>query len=258
MKRSLAALLGALTLALPLLLGGPASAQERPRPACDGAPALDYPAPGSAPTVAVWSDNRAWRPPACSGWTAPGFRLLVAVAGSFREDGGVDGLLARFGAVSMLSGVRFWSTSDRAWKPLVEAAAALNGPGARGARPDFSPAEMKSGEPLYFLQGGGRTGDVVNRLYVREVRADRLVIEAENVSPIRLSVIPLFGPGDLQTLYVLERRSPGVWTYYSMTRVGSGASFLVSGHVDSFVNRAAALYRHFAALPAERIPPSAS
>jgi uncharacterized protein DUF6675 len=258
MRRPLAALLGALTLAMPTFLAGPAPAQERPRAACDGAPSLDYPAPGSTPTVAVWSDNRAWRPPACSGWTAPGFRLLVAVAGSFREDDGADGLLARFGAVSTLSGVRFWSASDRAWKPLVEVAAALNGPGVRGARPDFSVAEMKSGAPLYFVQGGGRTGDVVNRLRVREARPDRLVIEAENVSPIRLSIVQLFGPGDLQTLYVLERRAAGVWTYYSMTRVGNGASFLVSGHVDSFVNRAAALYRHFADLPAERGPPSAS
>jgi hypothetical protein len=257
-RLSIATLLGVLALGAPLLAGSPAPAQERPRTPCEGSPPLAYPEPGVAPAVAVWSDNDAWRPPACSGWTVPGFRLLTAVAASFRSEDGIDRLLTRFGAISTLTGVRFWSASDRSWKPLMEAAAALNGPGASPARPDFSPLEMKSGEALYFVQGGGRIGDVVNRVRVREARPDRLVIEAENVTPIRFSVIRLFGAGELQTLYVLERQAPGVWTYYSLTRVGRGASSLVSSHVDSFVSRAVALYLHFAGLPPERALPSPS
>jgi hypothetical protein len=247
-------LLGALGIAASLLAGGAAPADERAHAACEGTPGLAPAEPGTAPRVAVWSDNANWRPPSCTGWSAAGFRLLLAVTASFRSDENVDGLLTRFGAVSSLAGVRFWSDSDRAWKPLVEAAAALDAAGA--VRPDFSAAEIRDGRPFSFLQSGGRAGDVVNRVRVVEARPDRLVVVSENATPIKLSLIQLFGPGDLQTLYVIERRSPGLWSYYSLTRVGRGASFLVGSHADSFVNRAVALYRHFAGLPPERSPPS--
>jgi len=249
--------LAAVALVLGLFtLAGVAAADEAAPAACTGIPGVAAPEPGAAAVVAAWSDNAAWRPPSCTDWTARGFRLLVAVAASFRSDAGIDDLLARFGAVSSLADVRFWSPSDRAWKPLVENAGALDGSGT--ARADFTPAEIKDGRPFFFVQGGGETGDIVNRARVVDASPDRLVVEAQNVTPIKFSLIQLFGPGDLQTLYSFERRSPGVWTYHGLTRVGRGSSFLVAGHTDSFANRALALYRHFAGLPAASTPPLAA
>ena len=92
---------------------------------------------------------------------------------------------------------------------------------------------------------------------VREIDPDGLVVEMVNVSAMRYLVIPLAGPGDLQSLYFLERRSPNEWAYYSLARTSAGASSLTQGHEASYVNRAAALFRHFADLPTDQEPPAA-
>jgi hypothetical protein len=48
----------------------------------------------------------------------------------------------------------------------------------------------------------------------------------------------------------LQQAGPGVWGYYSLAATKVGASALTGGHEASFINRAAALYEHFAGLPA--------
>src|SRR3954467_12544294 len=117
---------------------------------------------------------------------------------------------------------------------------------------------MKSWPGLYFAQHDNRsTGDVVYRLRVREVTPDRLVVRVENVSAVCYLLIPLAGPGDLQSLYFLERRSPDEWGYYSLARTGAGASSLTEGHGASYVNRAVALFRHLACFPTDQEPPAA-
>ena len=70
-------------------------------------------------------------------------------------------------------------------------------------------------------------------------------------------MIPLAGPGDLQWLYFLERRSPDESACSSLARTGAGANSLTQGHEASYVNRAAALFRHFAGLPTDQGPPAA-
>lgn len=250
-----------LVFVMVVLWTGAATAQEAPRPPCGGLQAPAYAPPGPAPAVAVLTgsaaDAEAWQPPPCTGWRQPGFKALAGVAGSFRFEGPPDGLLGRFGAVSQLPGVRFWSPSDQDWRPLVERAVALAGPGSDQARPDFSAAELRSGRDLYFRQGGGMTGEVTYRMRLREAGPERLVVETENVSPVRLAIITLFHPGDLQTEYFLERRAGGLWGYYSLTRTGTGASSFTDGREASLVNRAVALFRHVAGLPTDREPPVA-
>src|SRR5689334_8569673 len=90
-----------------------AAAQEAPRPPCGETPAPAYAAPGPVPALDVLTGSvpgaAAWLPPPCTGWREDGFKMLAGIAGSFRFDGPPDALLARFGAVSGLPGVRFWS-----------------------------------------------------------------------------------------------------------------------------------------------------
>src|SRR4051794_24491381 len=166
--------------------------------------------------------------------------------------------LERFGAVSALTTVRYWSVSDRRWQDLIASAFALAGPDAASRRPDFRAAEMRGGTDLYFAQHDNRsTGDVVYRLRVREITPDRLAVQMENVSAVHYLLIPLAGPGDLQSLYFLERRPPDEWGYYSLARIGAGASSLTEGHEASYVNRAVALFRHLAGFPTDQEPPAA-
>jgi hypothetical protein len=216
----------------------PCGAAARPAPAAvDAAPAVTL--------VARAGRDVRWAPPACTGWQGDGFRMLVALAGRFRFGGDGDTLLARFGAVSRLTEVDYWSITTGAWKRLVTEAHALDG--ARGARrADFAADELRRTPGFFSEISGFVTSAVTYRVTVREATNDRLVVVVENTSAMRELMVDLFDPGELQSLYVLERESPAVWTYYSLTRTRDTASALTEGHAASYVNRAMALFRHHA------------
>jgi hypothetical protein len=221
----------------------------------------DYAALGSLPATLVWTSdqlNAAWVPPSCVGWQSLPFRALGASAGRFRHEGAVTDLLARFGAISALQTIRYWSVLDKGWENLITGASALSGPDPSQRRPDFATAEMATSADLYFSQNDNRsTGDVVYRMRVREFAPDRLVVETENVSPVRYLLFSLAGSGDLQAVYFLQRLTPSEWGYYSLVKTGTGASSLTTNHEASYVNRAVAFFRYFAGLPTDQQPPAA-
>ena len=250
-----------LAWAVVLLSAGTLAARDGPRPPCGVAPIPAYPDLGARPAVQALTDanlGKGWMPPSCTGWMSPGAKVRVALAASFRDEGTVDDLVGRFGAITRLRGIQYWSVSDNAWRPLVTDAAAVNGPDDRRRRPDFTAREMTRGTDLYFVQRDSRSsGEVLYRMRVREKSSDQLVVEIENASPIRLLLLTLFGPGDLQFVYWVERRVPGVWGYYNLSRTGEATSRLAGGHERSYVNRAVALYRQFVGIPTDQQPPAA-
>ncbi len=202
---------------------------------------------GSLPPISAPSDCRPWIP-----WRSS---LLVTLAGRFRYLGDADGLLARFGAISALRGIKYWSVTDGAWRTLVTDAGALDGLDMPRRRADFSVAEMSSGRDLYFDQQDNRSSGLVSyRMRVLERGEDHAVIVVENVTSVWLFVIPLFDPGDLQSLYVLRRLSPGVWGFQSLT--GAREGMLIPSSAASYVNRAVAIYRHIIGIPTDQNPPA--
>jgi hypothetical protein len=224
------------------------AAADLPGVPCAGKPALP---PYSDPvSVRTWStaDLQGWTPPACLRWPRSRFRLVVALAGRFSHQGGADSLLARFGAVSALSGLRYWSVTDKAWRVLITRAGSRSGH-------DFTAQEMKRGTDLLFEEEDSRSSGAVSyRMRVLESTPDRIVIETENVSPVKAFLMTLFPPGSLRASYVLERQAPGTWGFYGISATGAEASVLASA---SYINRAAALYRHFIGVPPDRDPPLA-
>jgi hypothetical protein len=236
-----------------LSIGATAAAAGEPAAFCGGA---ERDAAGGG--LRVWNEatpgRESWRPPPCTGWTSPGFKLLVGISGTFSYSGGADGLLARFGGISGLTHVPFWSPTENDWRPIVLDAAALTGPDPDQHRADFTPEELGRGGDFFFLQGGGRASDVTYRMHVIEARPDRIVISTENVTPVRLFIMTLFSPGELQSVYLLERTGPGSWSYRSLTRTGLHASFLTDGRDASVINRAVALARHFTGIDLVREP----
>jgi hypothetical protein len=197
-----------------------------------------------------------WVPPACMGWTSHGFRVLIAVAGTFRDGG--NGFIARLASVSAQAGIRYWSVKDKAWEPLVTHSTALTGPDPDSSRADFTAGEVTAGKELFYAQTDNRSsGKVVYRLHVLEASPDRLRFEVENVSPVKFWMVTLFGPGDLQAFHAIDRQSPTTWTYYGLSRTGSGASALTGGHEQSYENRAVAFYRFLAGIPTDLEPPAA-
>ncbi len=253
------ALKAAVIAVLAVVLGwSPASpAQTIPQPPCAGSPLPIYAPGGEPPLLQVWSKTSlaSWLPPACTGWNGPVGNLLVALAGTFNFAGSTDQLLSRFGAVSTLSGIRYWSVSDKDWRPLIISAAALGDPASQGRRADFAAPEMKAGSNLFFAQRDRRsTGDVVYRMRVLEAGADLLVLDLENVSPVRAFILTIFEPGDMKLLYFLKRAAGGNWNLYALL---SANSSYAEGNEASFINRAVAFYRHFSGAQTDGAPPLA-
>jgi hypothetical protein len=235
-------------------------ADSGPQLPCGSEPFPRYPDVDSPPTVKVWDRSelgREWKPPGCTGWSAPGFSTLVVTAARFHYVADAESMLRHIGAISELSGMRYWSTTHKRWQTLIPNAYALSGPAGDQPRKDFSPDEMVEGSTLYFHQEDNLSGKAVYQMHIMTVSPERLVFSTENTSGIRFLLVPLFQPGEIQAVYFLERESPDVWRYYSVARTGKKASSLTAGHEASSINRAVAYYRYLVGVPTDREPPAA-
>jgi hypothetical protein len=232
-----------------------AGATEALRPPCGGPQVPDYPVAIDAPVVRSETVTR-WASPTCLGWGATAPTLLVAITGRLREAGGAPALLARFGAISRLGGMRYWSVTDQTWQTLIIGAFAITDLASQHRRGDFRPDEMAVGVALYAAERDGRSADaVIYRMQVIERSTDRVVVSVVNATPVRAFKITLFAPGALQTTYFFDRLGSNEWGCYGLWGVTTG--LLAGGHTASSINRAMALYRHFTGIPEDQEPPAA-
>ena len=234
--------------------------QLGPQPPCGKEPIPPYLGLNDLAIVKSWSKfdlGPNWKPPACTGWAEVGFTTLVTIVARFPHTSEASGLLRHIGAISELAGISYWSTTHQQWRTLIVDAYALTGsrPGQR--REDFSSDEMKEGKVLYFEQVDNLSGKAIYRMHIVEASARRLVFDVENVSTMRYFLIPILHPGDLQSMYFLDRESDNVWRYYSVVRTGKNANGLIAGNESSSVNRAVAFYRHLVGIPTAQEPPGA-
>ena len=225
------------------------------QPPCGSVPSPSYPVLGAPPVVQVLSRSD-WAPPACTGWSPIDSATLVATAARFRHAGGAEGLRRRIGAISALQGLLYWSTTEKRWQPLILAASALVGPGAE-VRPDFGPQEVVANRTLWAEEEDNLLGKATYRIQIMEAGDNRLVFATENHTPLRFLGLPIFSPGEFQSICFLDRESKDVWRYYSLARMGKHASLLLSGREASLVNRALASYRFLAGIPADQEPQGA-
>jgi hypothetical protein len=247
---------------LAVILYGEASnnIDSGPKPPCGSTTVPPYPDVDKPPVVKAWDSSDLapdWTPPACTGWTTPGFRSLVVTVARFRHRSGAEGLVRRIGAISELAGLRYWSTTHKQWQTLIVSAYALSGSADGRRRKDFPPDEITEGKALYFQQEDNLSGKATYRMHILSISPDRLVFATENTSTMRYFLLPIFHTGEMQSIYFLERESQDVWRYYSIARTGANASKLAGGHAASSINRAVAFYRYLAAIPADLEPPAA-
>lgn len=238
-----------------------ATASDRPvELAClsDGAPPSFAPL-NSPPVVHAARVSNGAPPPAgagCFGKTDSA-ATWITVASLVQTSESQSALLQRFGSVSTLLSVQYWSTTDGKWRPLVSSASALVSASTRSSRTDFSLAELLTDEDRYYSMTDTRSGRAVTyRLRVRQSEPAGLVVAISNVDAIKQWGITLYAPDGASSLYLLKKRSPDVWAYYSITRLLPN-SFLAQGHEKSYINRAVALYRHIVGIATNTEPPSA-
>jgi hypothetical protein len=221
-------------------------AQAQPRTPCDRADAAASP-PDGPPQAQVWRDL-AWTPPPCLGWSPGPAAILVTFTARWRHDGSAEALLSRFGAVSKLTSVRYWSVTEKKWQPLFQKARGIDG--------DFPLDRLRSGRELRFEQRDNRLPvTTIQGLSVRHFDADRLHIDVRNAEAVELVFVEIAKPGDLRTAHVLSREAEGIWRYDSITRIATAPTLLGGGNDSSWINRAAALYRHIAGIPTDLEPP---
>ena len=235
-------------------------AASGPQPPCGTATFPPYPDLEKSPVVRVWDRaelGRDWMPPACTGWTYSGFTTLVVTVARFPHSSGVEGLLRRVGAISKRTGIRYWSTTRKRWQALVINAYALSEAVGDRRCKDFSPDEMTEDRSLYFQQEDNLSGKAIYRMRILSASPDRLVFDTENISTIWYFFMPLFSPGEMQSIYFFERESQDVWRYYSIVRTSKSVSPLTAGNEASAINRAVAFYRYLAGIPMEKEPPAA-
>src|ERR1700722_7533107 len=236
------------------------AAQVEPQPPCGQEPIPSYPGLDDSAVVKSWSESdfgRDWRPPACTGWTAVGFTTLVTIVARFRHTSEAEGLLRHIGTISELAGMRYWSTTHKRWQTLIVHAYALTDSQSGQRREDFTPDEMKEGKVLYFEQVDNLSGKATYRMQIVEASASRVVFRVENVSSIRYYFMPILRPGELQSIYFLDRESDKLWRYYGMVRTGKNANRLIAGNEPSAINRAVAFYRFLVGIPGTQEPPAA-
>ena len=153
--------------------------------------------------------------------------------------------------------MRYWSTTRKQWKTLIVDANALTGAQAGQRRGDFGPDQMQEGKVLYFEQKDNVSGTGVYRMHLVEASANRLVFDIENINTLSYLLVPVLHPGEMQSIYFLDRESDKVWSFYSIVRTGRNANRLIAGNDSSAINRAVAFYRHFAGIPTDQEPPAA-
>ncbi len=230
------------------------------RPPCDGPPHPAYAAPGGPPLIASWTEEdlnkAAWQLSPCLHWPGGRIRMAAALAAAVHAPS-LDGLLARYGALSQYKAIRFWSTMHQMWEPFVAQAGFTDGPEARYTNPDLKPEDFVAGREFYYYEIDARTGRTIHRLTVRQRTADRVELSTENLTPIKYSMFTVFEPGALRSATFIERRGAGEWGYYQTIGVGEGSDFIAVHSASPYMNRLTALYRYMAGMPTDGGPPAA-
>lgn len=243
----------AVALLATVLSGAAAHAASEPRIDCGAAAGTTT----QHPTVGIWfgDDLAAWLPPACTGWAARRFTVLVETNGETALTGEPTALLARLARISDLTTIRYWSTTRDRWRDLIPDATALSGPDPATRRPDFGEAELRAGAIYFWQEENTPLGAVTYRMATRVVDARTVVVEINNALPARATLFASVPPGHHEFLYRFHRRDDGRWSLYGLMRSGSGPRLIARAGRKSYGNRAVALFRYLAGERTDGAPP---
>lgn len=210
---------------------------------------------GTAPAVKAWPGGDARGLPTCAGLLKGNFSLYVTLTGRLAA-ASAEEMLQRFGAVSSLRGLPYWSFSESRRETMIRDAFPVID-SERKAGSDFTVDAMKKGSDLLYRQTDNRSaGGVLYRMRVLEREPRRLLIAVENASPVRFLFMTLFQPGDLQTIYLLEQAKDRTWSYYNLSGIRGSSWATGQGSEKSYMSRALSMFAHFAGQAVPDAPPA--
>lgn len=200
---------------LPLRAWGAAD----PVPQCGKAPPPAYPPADKPPLLQCWVDGgRQDGPlPDCSALRLQDHVLLVRLTASYVAPGGIDDQLARIGAVTSLKGMPYWSFTDRRRQPLIREAYAIDAPATARQRPDFSLAELKRGQDLFFVHSDNRSSVLVPFVMrVVQQGPESFAIRVENVGDVKFMGFTVLAPHEIQWGVSLEHLGGNRYGYRAL------------------------------------------
>ena len=225
---------------------------------CPGSSAHTIPGygePDTQPKVSVWRDIELDGAGSCLGSVTGRFELVIALAGRFESSESLADIAQRIGSVSAIRKLKYWSITDNQWRLLSTDAFAVRDASNPVQREDFSATEVLSGNTLLFFRDDSRsTGQTLYAARAIAVSDDLLVLETHNVTAIRMLLLTLFEADELHSIHYLQRETGDRWNYYGLTAARKLGLF---SDQRSFINRAAAYFRHLAGQPTDGAPPLA-
>lgn len=225
-------------------LSGPAWADAGPV-LCGQAPWPAYPGPDQPPAVQTWLGGAAplGTGPDCSGLGLSQPELLVRLTGSCHRHVDLAEELRRFGRVSRLEGLAYWSFTDRKREVLIPHAHAVTDAAASQARAEFSLDELRSGQPLYFVHDDNRSHkQVIYSMRLQQSMDDRFSLHFENTSAMSMMGLTLLAPHELQWLVSVQRLGAGLWGYRSLLGLRRLRMGRAGQHRLSNLSRALAMF----------------
>ncbi|MBP6902011.1 MAG: hypothetical protein KBC73_18080 [Burkholderiaceae bacterium] len=188
-------------------------------PQCGSAPPPAFPPVDRPPLLQCWidADRQDGPRPDCSLLRQTDHGLLIRLTASAVLPGGLDEQLARFGAVSQLKGLPYWSYTDRKRQVLIRDSYAVETPGSTTPRPDYTLADLQRGRDLFFVHSDNRSSALVPyaiRLVHQD--ADRVHLRIENHGDIRFMGLSVVAPGEMQWGVMLERLGGTRYGYRSL------------------------------------------
>lgn len=212
---------------------------------CGHAPWPSFPGPEQPPAVQTWLAGTAppGSGPDCSGLGMSQPELLVRLTGSSHRHSDLTDELRRFGAVSRLEGLAYWSFTDRQQQVLIAQAHAVSDAAAGQARAEFSLDELRSGKPLYFVHDDNRTHKLVTySMRLQHSAADSFTLHFENTGEVSMMGLTLLAPQELQWLVSVQRLGAGLWGYRSLLGLRRLRMGRAGQHRLSNLSRALAMF----------------
>jgi hypothetical protein len=243
---------------LAAMIAVPGRAQRPlPAPPCGAEAVPTHSPPGGAPAIATWrrAELRSWQPAPCLGWSG-GSRSAEAIAATFRFAGTESELPAHIGDLALHPGIRYWSTSRKAWRPLVVHAEVVDGIDGKAIAKALPSTAFVPGVTHHYAETTLDTDRTIYRLQTRERSPRRIVLATDNATRMRFRETTLFEPGALQVGTFLDLRDGGLWGYYAIARTGTQTGLLAERGDASYIKRLVALYRHVAGLQTDAEPPA--